>query len=754
MGEVPYTQAGRNIAIGTVLGTDALLLEQFEILEGMNDLFTMRASARAQRDEIKAADLIGSTADLTLQTGDGQTRAWNGFVTHLHEGPATSRGTRNYALTLRPKLWLLGQRSDCRIFLDQTSPQIVEMLCGEHGISAIDLRVTTQPAPQHYSVQWNETDLAYLTRRLEEDGLFYWFEHKEGQHTLVVADHASGYSDGVGQVRYAQGSADQDHISDWRRSFAFTPGKRAGRDWNFETPSSVPSSFQASFVSLPGNADHELYEYPGRFLDTSAGEAMLGHRMASTEADYERVAGRSSVRALAPGQRFTPHDVGRPSDSYDAQVIAQIRHTATNPSYETGAGTPSYDNDFSVMPARVPATPHRETPRPKIVGSQIALIAGPSGEEIHTDQYGRVKLTFPWDRRAKGDGSDTCWVRVGQPWAGGTWGHQVIPRVGMEALISYQDGDPDRPFVLALVPDPTNSVPYGLPDNKTRMVMRSNSYKASGFNEMTFEDKGGQENMFFHAQKDHTQKIENNQTNSVGANHSNVVGQNQALTVGQNQTQEIGGSANMTVGATGGGALALMAPFAGMAGQTAGMLGQALGAAGGGGLAALGSMMPQLASSVIGMLGQAGQQAQSNVGNGPSPRPDAGTALSQAGGALGQAAQSLFSLPGMMNTIVGSMRTDHVGVAHAMQIGTSQALNIGSTKLENVGKASGLSVGEQYNIEVGKTMTITVGDTLVIAVGASSLTMDKDGNVTLSGKNFTYSFSDHIQAFSKLIDLN
>ena len=749
-----YTQVGRMVAINTPLGTDQLLLDGVDIHEGINNLFTIQANAKSQRDNLQAGDLIGSSVDFTLQLKDGATRAWNGFVTDLHEGSLTTRGTRNYALTVRPKLWLLSQKSDCRIFQDQTAPQIIETLCAEHGITDFELRITGSPPPQHYSVQWNETDLAYLMRRMEEDGLFYWFEHAAGKHTLVVTDHVSGYRpSSEPQPRYAQASADRDRITDWRRRFSFTPGRRASRDWNFETMQS-PSGTQSSFASVPGNASQELYEFPGRFLDNQAGEAMMKNRIQATETGFETVDAQSTLRTLAPGQTITPQDVAKPANVFEQQVVVAIRHAISNPSYESGPGQPAYDNSFSVIPAKTPVTPHRTQSRPKIIGSQIALIAGPSGEEIHTDQYGRVKLTFPWDRRAKGDGSDTCWVRVGQPWAGGTWGHQVIPRVGMEALVSYQDGDPDRPLVVGLVPDPTNAVPYSLPDNKTRMVLRSNSYKAAGFNEMTFEDKGGQENMFFHAQKDHTTKIENNQTLSVGANHSNYVGQNQALTVGANQTQEVGQSLNLTVGAVGAGAIGLMAPFAGMAEKTAGMLGEALSAAGGGGMAALGGMIPGLASSAIGMLSGAGQQAQQNIGNGPSPRVDAGTALASAGGSLGQAAHALFQLPGMMNTTVGAMKTDHVGIAHAEQVGTSRVTNIGSTAIESVGKAKGLAVGEQYNIDVGKTMSVVVGDALSIVVGKSSLTLTKEGVVELKGTHFIYSFSDHIQAFAELIDLN
>ena len=409
---VPYTQSGRMMAIATPLGQDVLLLEHLAVDEGINGLFTIAAAVKSQRDDLKAQDLIGASVDFRLKLKDDGTRWWNGFVTDLHEGSLTSRGTRSYALTVRPKLWTLSQKSDCRIFLGQTSAQIIETLCKEHGISDLQLRITGKPIPQDYSVQWNETDLAYMLRRMEEDGLFYWFTHQQGRHTLVVADHASGYDKAQEQsVRFAEGSAAQDHINQWRRRFAFTPGKRAGRDWQFLTMS-TPEATQDTFAPVPGNAQAELYEFPGRFADTWGAEGMMKNRIQASETGYETVEAASTVRTLAPAQTFTPKDVAKPSNRFLPQVVTVIRHEAVDRTYETNGGQPSYTNAFKVTPATTPATPHRTIRRPKIIGSQIALIAGPSGEEIFTDQFGRVKVWFPWDRRAKKDGSDTIWIRV------------------------------------------------------------------------------------------------------------------------------------------------------------------------------------------------------------------------------------------------------------------------------------------------------------------------------------------------------
>ncbi|MCX8254975.1 Type VI secretion system secreted protein VgrG [Beijerinckiaceae bacterium RH AL1] len=768
---VPYTQSGRMMAISTPLGQDVLLLDHLAVDEGINDLFAIRASVKSQRDDLKAADLVGLSVDMSLKLKDAGTRYWNGLVTQLHEGSLTARGTRSYALTIRPKLWLLTRRSDCRIWLGTDATQVIETLCKEHGVTDFDLRITGAPLPLDYSVQWNETDFDYMLRRMQQVGLFYWFEHQQGRHTFVVSDHVSGYRDAPEQqVRFAEGSAAEDHISSWRRTFAFTPGKRSGRDWNWETMQ-APEGDQTAFDLVPGSATEELYEFPGLFKDTTGAEQAMKYRIQATETGYETSEAASTVRTLAPGQKFTPFDKAKPSDVFAQQVLTSIRHVAVDPTYETAGGRPSYDNTFAAMPATTPATPHRTVPRPTIVGSQVALIAGPSGEEIYTEQYGRVKVWFPWDRRAKKDGSDTIWIRVGQPWAGTSWGYQVIPRIGMECLVSYQEGDPDRPFVTALVPDPTNPVPYALPDNKTRMVVRSKSYKSSGNNEMTFEDATGAENQFFNASKDQTTNVVNNATTSIAANQSNAIGQNQSTTVGQNATTEVGGSMNLSVGGIGAGAAAMMAPLMGMAGMTSGMLGQAMNVAGaglGGGAGGLGasgiagaagapasaagaafggigglvssatSMLPAIAGSAVGILGAAGQQAQSGVTSPSNPLADAGAALAGSGASLGSAVGSLFGLPGMLNVSVATMRTDSIGIAHAYQVGLSQAVNIGQTATENVGKSK----------------LVTVGEELIIRVGQSSLTMRSDGTVIILGTNFNFTASGPVQINGEVVDLN
>ncbi len=262
----------------------------------------------------------------------------------------------------------------------------------------------------------------------------------------------------------ARGSTDRNHIFAFDRTFHFIPSQRAGRDWNFETPGRAPdgqssSNVRGQVAGGAGGAKYELYEYPGRFMDNDAGEGAMRQRMQAAETDHNEVAGQTRVRTLAPARRFTPYEVPHPERVYQPQIATRVEHHADDPTYDTtsagedgGAASPSYTNGFDATPASVPATPHRDTHQPRIDGAQIAIIAGPGGRGDPHRQVRPGEAAFPVGPAAKGDGTDTVWVRVSQPWAGGTWGAQVIPRVGMEVVVSYQDGDPDRPLVTGWCP--------------------------------------------------------------------------------------------------------------------------------------------------------------------------------------------------------------------------------------------------------------------------------------------------------------
>ncbi|KQQ59632.1 hypothetical protein ASF69_10875 [Rhizobium sp. Leaf311] len=560
-----FIQASRVLKVKSPLGEDQLLPERMIINEGVSQLFEIQLNVRAKKESVKPEELIGRLIDVSVevQQGDGEDgsgvrRPFNGLVTDLHEGPPITRGLRSYAMTIRPQMWLLSRRSDCRIWMDKNSVEIADTLFSEHGIPAPDTSgIIKLPPVQGYSVQWNEDDLSYLLRRLEEDGIFYWFSHEDGSHKLNMADNSFSWlgpslsAQGEGRVRLAQGSSDRNHINDWARRFSYVPGQRAGADWNFETPGMVPGTMTPSLVQMPDATKRELYEYPARIKTVEEAERAQKLRAQSIEADHDRVFGASTSRILEAGRRFKPYEEAHPEHEYEEHVIIRASHTIVDRSYETNSNEPEYRNAFEAIPARVPLTPHRTTKRPKIEGTQVAIVAGPKGEEIHPDQYGRIKLWFPWDRKAKKDGTDTCWVRVAQSWAGSTWGGQIIPRVGMEVMVAFVDGDPDRPLVTGVVPNPANGVPYELPAHKTRSVFKTQTYKGNGFNELRFEDATDQEEIRVIAQKDLNTLVRHHESKIVMRNSAEMVMNNKLSEVVGDEIRSTTGSLTIYTGPSG-----------------------------------------------------------------------------------------------------------------------------------------------------------------------------------------------------------
>ncbi|WFS04191.1 type VI secretion system tip protein TssI/VgrG [Rhizobium tumorigenes] len=702
-----FIQANRILKIVSPLGEDQLLPERAVIHEGISSLFEIRISARSKKELVKPEDLIGRLMDVSIEVeqGDGEEgsavrRPFNGLVTELNEGPPITRGLRAYSMVLRPQMWLLSQRSDCRIWMDKTSVDIVETLFSEHGIPAPDTSgIVSPPPPQHYSVQWNETDLAYLKRRFEEDGLFYWFSHEDGKHRLHVADSASGWlgpspsARGETKVRLAQGSSDRNHINDWARRFSYVPGQRAGADWNFETPRMVPGTMTPSLVQMPDAIKRELYEYPARISSVAEAERAEKLRMQASEADHDRVFGASTSRILEAGRRFTPYEVAHPDHAYEEHVIVRAVYEVVDRSYETNTNEPEYTNRFEAIPSRVPMTPHRETKRPRIEGAQVAIVAGPEGEEIHPDQYGRIKVWFPWDRRAKKDGSDTTWVRVAQSWAGSTWGGQIIPRIGMEVMVAFVDGDPDRPLVTGVVPNPANGVPYDLPANKTKSTFRTNTHKGVGFNEMSFEDENGIEEIYLHAQKDLNTHVLNDSNQRVENNQSFLVGNNHSQEVANNSYVNVGGGYQISVGRTG---------ISSLQGYGAG--GMAL-------------PLKMMAASI------------------------SGDHLDH------------FGIGNMSTTVEGSM-LQFVGLASLENVAGSKIFNVGGNF--DVNSNSIIEVTAQKDIisHAKEDTTFFSGETLEIFVGKSSIVISKDGSIEIKGTTMTVEMSDKFIVKAGRIELN
>ncbi|NTE88995.1 type VI secretion system tip protein TssI/VgrG [Agrobacterium rubi] len=703
-----FIQASRVLKVKSPLGEDQLLPERMSINEGVSQLFEIQLNVRAKKESVKPEELIGRLVDVSVevQQGDGENgsgvrRPFNGLVTDLHEGPPITRGLRSYAMTIRPQMWLLSRRSDCRIWQNKTSVDIVETLFSEHGIPAPDTSGIIKPPPaQEYSVQFNELDLDYLLRRFQEDGLFYWFSHEEGSHKLNVADTATGWlgpspsAQGEGRVRLAQGSSDRNHINEWARRFSYVPGQRAGADWNFETPGMVPGTMMPSLVQMPDATKRELYEYPARIKTVEEAERAQKLRAQSIEADHDRVFGASTSRILEAGRRFTPYEEAHPEHEYEEHVIIRASHTIVDRSYETNSNEPEYRNQFEAIPARVPLTPHRTTKRPKIEGTQVAIVAGPEGEEIHPDQYGRIKLWFPWDRKAKKDGTDTCWVRVAQNWAGATWGGQIIPRIGMEVMVAFVDGDPDRPLVTGVVPNARQKVPYDLPASKTKSTFRTQTHKGIGFNELSFEDENGQEEIFMRAERDMNVVVLHDRTEKVNRNKAESIGGNKSSEVVGNHFLNIGGTLVQGVG-----------PMS-------------------------------LANAIVAGLGSA-----TNLFS------DMASALTVNG--------HLNSIPaGSYILSVDATKHETVGISSVESIGKTKTVSVGDLYKLDARREISFYTRSVFNMVAEKNTFINSGDAIQIRCGKANIRMKSDGTIEISGVKILVEGDESITLKAPRIHLN
>ena len=581
------TQAGRLLTIDTPLGQDVLLLERMQGQETLCDLFDFRLHVRSKRQDITPDEMVGLPLSWTLELPGGTRRSWSGVVGAIEAGHAVGDGMRAYTVTAKPWLWLFGHTSDCRIFQHRTTQQILETIFGEAGIRDYDFGAVTGPKePRGYCVQYNETDLNFVFRLLEEEGWCWWFRHEAGQdggagrHVLVVADSPRAFAPGEEpRLRYTTTNVDLNDVTVWTRRWAFKPGAVAESDWNFETPRQDLTRAQPTVNPIKTSKPFEMYRWGGRFLEKGRADHITRRRMEVHEAAFDTVTAESGNRRVTPGQGFTLYGNPIAAENGDYTVVS-VDHEAKDPTYAPDAGTegPSYANRFVAMPANKPFVPEQKTPHPKIEGVQTATVVGPPGEEIWIDQYGRIQVAFHWDRYAKQRDGDSCWIQVCHAVSGGNHGLQVKPRIGMTAFITYVDGDPDKPLCIGTAPNPDNMVSYAFPDNKTRSTWRSLSHKAQGYvgnNEISMEDDTGRENLFLHAQKDHTLKVRNNHVKRVDNDKVESIGASKAINVASNHKEEIGGSMNLTVGGAGGGAPGLLANVAGLAGSSAGLIAQA-----------------------------------------------------------------------------------------------------------------------------------------------------------------------------------
>jgi type VI secretion system secreted protein VgrG len=679
-----YTQQQHKLSLETPLGPDALLLVRLTGQEEMSRLFHFNLEMLSEDDALPAPSIVGKSVTFRVDFPTGEPRFFNGVVNQF---TYCGRGDRLsvYRAEVVPWLWFLTKTTDCRIFQSKSVPDIVKQIFGDLGFNRFKFDLKGNHPAWDYCVQYRESDFNFVSRLLEEEGIFYYFQHESGNHTLMLGDHKDAFKDAKDkdvefQAKLTEGNL-TDHVWRWEHQYRFRTGKWAHTDYNFETPTTSLMTNASSVVKLDGNSKFEQYEYPGGFEARGDSEAAVKLRMEEEESGFDTVLGEGHCRSFSPGAKFKLVGHHSPREKGKGYVLTRVEHAAcSEASYwnEAPSEIETYHNIFQSVPDTVSYRPERITEKPLIQSVQTAVVTGPAGEEIFTDKYGRVKVQFHWDREGKQDDRTSCWIRVAQVHAGKGFGGIDIPRIGEEVIVSFIDGDPDRPIIIGRVYNAGQMPPFGLDgaDNAKHKVvsgMKSKTYKGSGYNEFSLDDTPGNELIRVHGQYDMDSTIEHdlrehvlndrsrdvtkNETITIGVNRTESVGSNETLTVGSDRTQTIGANDSLTV------------------------------------------------------------------------------------------AMTRTHTVGVNEAItVGAAQEVTVGGVRAVSVGASQALSVGRSHTITVGGNQSVTVGGNLTETVSKKIAITAGDEISLKTGKASILLKKDGTVVIQGKDITIKGSGKITA--------
>jgi type VI secretion system secreted protein VgrG len=536
--KVMPTQANRILYVTPPSSADTLLLSSFSGTEAMSRLFSYQLQMVSESDAIQPADIVGKSITWSVTYKDNPPRYFNGYVSRFAGADVSARKLRAYRAQVVPWLWFLTRTSDCQIFQKQSATDIIQAVFSNFGFSDFTLNLKSTYAKRDYCVQYRETAFNFVSRLMEEEGISYFFTHDNGKHTLVLFDQTGAYTAVPSDPNAA--AAPGGMLDTWDHQYEFRPGKWTRTDYNFETPSTSLLTSTPTVLSLPNISNYEMFDYPGDYLVKADGDASTKLRMQEDEVPYEIGSATSECPAFTPGGTFELAGHSASSEDGLSYVVTDIQHWASDADFETGEGVADYHNSFHCIPDSVTFRPGRQTPKPLIAGAQTAVVVGPSGEEIYTDKYGRVKVQFFWDRYGTNDENSSCWIRVSENWAGKNWGIVFNPRIGQEVLVEFLEGDPDRPIITGRVYNAVQMPPYALPANQTMSTIKTRSSKSGttdNFNELRFEDKKGSEEIFFHAEKDYNREVENNDTLKVGS--SNAADGSQTINIYNNRTETV-----------------------------------------------------------------------------------------------------------------------------------------------------------------------------------------------------------------------
>ncbi len=712
-------QQSRLVQVDSPLGGDVLLLQSMEGSEELGRLFHYELDLASENRAIKFDQLLGKPMGLAMELYDGGKRYFHGIACSCRQLTGSGQFA-GYRVSLRPWFWLLTRTSDCRIFQNKTVPDIIKQVFRDLGFSDFEDSLSGSYREWEYCVQYRETSFDFVSRLMEQEGIYYYFRHEKARHVLVLADAYGAHAtvDNYASVPFYppdQQMRERDHFYDWQLAREVQPGSLALNDYDFQRPG-ASLEVRSSVSRGHSNGDHPLYDYPGEYVQSKDGEHYARTRIEAIHSQFERVQLRGRARGLGSGHLFKLTGYERDDQNREYLVVV-ARYQIRQEPYESGFEDTSeqFVSELDCMDASQAFRPLPLTARPIVQGPQTALVVGPGGEEIWTDQYGRVKVHFYWDRHDQSNENSSCWMRVSQAWAGKNWGAVQIPRIGQEVIVSFLEGDPDRPIITGRVYNAEQTVPYELPANATQSGVKSRSSKEgspANFNEIRMEDKKGAEQLFIHAEKnqdievendeshwvghdrsktidndetvhvkhDRTETVDNNETISIGVDRKEKVGNNETITIGVDRTEKVGSNEKISIGS---------------------------------------NRTEDVGSNETITIGadrteKVGSNESIEIGSNRTEKVGSNE-----------------------NITIGADRTEKVGSNESIEIGSDQSTQIGKNESRSIGQARSTDVGKDDSLNVGKNFSLDAGDSITLTTGSASITMKKDGTITIRGKDIT-----------------
>jgi type VI secretion system secreted protein VgrG len=537
-----YDRSRSILQMTSPLAADVLIPTAISGYEAISQPFSYRVQIVSTQSDISSDQVLHLPGCVILRRDDDPARYFHGIFQEFAAAGQARDGMYAYHAVLVPKFWFLSQTIDCRIFQKKTAVQILQQMLQDAGVTATDFRVYNNPPTREYTVQFNETDLQFATRLMEETGLYYFFEHSADQHTFVVADSNNAFQPiPDGTLRFNANIRGEDVLTAWHSPRATIHGQVTLKDYDPTQPSKMLEATDDGAQDIPGAKSRDVFLWPAATFDHGIVAGRSKFMMDAAMASDAVVSGAGAFRPLTAGATFTLEadaDAGIQGASY---AVRWMSFEAVDESWSTDGAPAFYANSFESFDTSTQWRQPFSVPKPDMGGVHSGIVLGPQGEEIYTDEYGRVKVQFFWDHWNEATADLSIWARVVQPWAGNGWGTQFIPRVGTEVAVAFMNGDADHPVVLGGLYNGQQMPIYPVAE-KTKSGLRTRSSLQGGtseFNELTFDDKKGQELVFTQAQKDMSTKVKNDQTLSVGNNRSVTIGNAETITVGEGRTTQI-----------------------------------------------------------------------------------------------------------------------------------------------------------------------------------------------------------------------